>query len=64
MTQKLKLLMEVYRLQNLLSALKGEKEVDIDELTKTYKFQQLLKESKVYELEEKVLSLNIHIYKP
>lgn len=58
MTQKLKLLMEVYRLQNLLSALKGEKEVDIDELTKTYKFQQLLKESKVYELEEKVLSLN------
>lgn len=27
MTQKLKLLIEVYRLQNLLAALKGEKEL-------------------------------------
>lgn len=58
MTQKETLLIKYYELNNELKALRGEETDNIEELTSGWRYQDTLKNSRVYELKDRIERLN------
>lgn len=57
MTRKENLLKEVYNLRNQIALIKGEEQVNIDELVQSYKFRNEAAEWKEYELKLRIEAL-------